>query len=201
MQVFPTPCSPRKTSLYLTWFIMTLAKFGKYGLRSSLGQWRNLDCLRRSFIASSISHLPQEYRVAAKYRVLAAGCLLIGSLYSFLTLLEEPSGGGYGKAGTGTPFASFSTAGGDELARRGGSDRVGARKSLGARRARLRLVEGRPVAHRSDPRRRRLILAGRPAPRSGDAARSAPVKCTKSLSTSGSRSRLGRHKHRVNPST
>ena len=99
---------------------MTLAKFGKYGLRSSLGQWRNLDCLRRSFIASSISHLPQEYRVAAKYRVLAAGCLLIGSLYSFLTLLEEPSGGGYGKAGTGTPFASFSTAGGDELARRGG---------------------------------------------------------------------------------
>ena len=71
------------------------------------------------------------------------------------------------KPGTGTPFASFSTAGGDELARRGGSDRVGARKSLGARRARLRLVEGRPVAHRLDPRRRRLILAGRPAPRLG----------------------------------
>ena len=71
------------------------------------------------------------------------------------------------KPGTGTPFASFCAAGGDELAQRGGSDRVGARKSLGARRARLRLVEGRPVAHRLDPRRRRLILAGRPAPRLG----------------------------------
>ena len=79
-----------------------------------------------------------------------------------------PSGAGTVKPGTGTPFASFSTAGGDELARRGGvGDRVGARKSLGARRARLRLVEGRPVAHRLDPRRRRLILAGRPAPRLG----------------------------------
>lgn len=38
-------------------------------------------------------------------------------------------------------------------ARRGGSDRIG------ARRARLRLVEGQPAAHRLDPRRRRLILA------------------------------------------
>ena len=41
----------------------------------------------------------------------------------------------------------------------GGSDRVGGSKSLGARRARLRLVEGQPAAHRLDPRRRRLILA------------------------------------------
>ena len=99
------------------------------------------------------------------------GCRLPANLP--VLLICQPGGGTPRaqpvKLGTGTPFASFSTAGGDELARLGpgGSDRVGARKSLGARRARLRLVEGRPVAHRLDPRRRRLILAGRPAPRLG----------------------------------
>ena len=145
-------------------------KFGKYGLRSSLGQWRDLDCLRRSFIASSIRHL-SGIQIAAKYRVLAAGCLLICQCSPLPTDLRnrrnQPGGGGSEVAGG--PSCSTPT-----------SRRPTRCPSLG------------PPPPEID--------FGRPSGAAPRGTRRARPQ-SNVLSTSGSRSRLGRHKHRVNPST
>ena len=77
-----------------------------------------------------------------------------------------------GQARLRPPFTSFCTAGGDELARRGGSDRGG--EVAGGPSCSTQPVEGRPVARRLDPRRRRSCLAGRPAPRLGGRAALGP---------------------------
>ena len=183
-------------------------KFGKYGLRSSLGQWRDLDCLRRSFIASSIRHL-SGIQIAAKYRVLAAGCLLICQCSPLPTDLRnrrnQPGGGDSsspaGKARYRHSFREFLHRGG----RRARTTRTG-----GERQGRGSEVAGGPSCSTPTSRRpTRCPSLGPPPPEidfgrpSGAAPRGTRRARPQSnvLSTSGSRSRLGRHKHRVNLST
>ena len=137
-----------------------------YFFRGQIGPWRplgvdlvmgsHLDRIRHrygSLVLSGSSgshcHLPNDLR---NRRNLARGG------YS-----SRPVPDLRGQARLRPPFTSFCTAGGDELARRGGA--TGEGKSLGARRARLNQLKADPLPSARPPPEEIVFGIGRPAPR------------------------------------